>query len=208
MGQVASLLRAGPDALFGTALSEGRMFTANFGVETTPFNFAGAYDADGPDAYIYVPDGTMIIPYSVRVIFEAVGTQATMEIIAMASTLGDSSATITGGALVTPVNSLVGSSRTSGVTASSGVDATGITSPRGGTDHEFWRFMRPLTDTVASGENDRLPLVFNGQAFKDFAPPIIQGTATTGACMAVHAASQAGTGFITVQYAEWPTTDL
>ena len=180
------------------------MYNVNGGVASTPVTFAGAYDADAPDMFIHVPSSTGIIPYHIRVVFEAVGTESTMEVIALASTLGDASATITGGAADTPANMLVGSSATSAVTASHGVDAGGITDPHGGTDHEFWRYMRPLTDTVATGENDRNPLVFTWTAFKDGAPPIIQD----GGSLSVYAASQAGTGFITVQYAEFLSKDF
>lgn len=209
MSRLHERMRITPEGFFGDMLSDGNMFTVNLGSETTPVTFAGAYDADGPDGYIFVPDGTTIVPYHIRVVFEDVGTEAVMEVIALASTIGDSTATVTGGGTATPINMLLGAGKASGVTASYGVDAGGITSPRSGNaDHEFWRDGRPLTDTAATGENDRHRLVFTWQAFRDGMPPVIKGTATTGACLAIHAASQAGTGFITVQYAEMATAAL
>lgn len=182
---------------------EGRAFGINGGSASTPITFAGAYDADAPDAHIHVPYGTTIVPYAINVCYEAVGTEVTMEIIALASSTGDSSATGTA-ATIKPLR--LDAPVTSNCTATVAIDAAGITDPNAGTFFEFWRFMRPLTDTVASGENDRLPLVFSWAAFRDTPPPMIVGTATTGACLAVYATSQAGTGFITVQWVEVPST--
>ena len=182
-------------------LASGYGYVVNGGEGSTPITFAGAYDADAPDCFISVPDNTGIIPYSIRVIYETVGTESTMEIIALVSDSNDSTATGTAATIKTlrtdaPQSSLC--------TATVAVDAAGITDPHDVQYHEFWRYMRPLTDTVATTENDRHPLVFSWTAFVDGPPPVIQN----GGSLSVYAASQAGTGFITVTWVELPSGAL
>ena len=184
----------------------GYAYIANAGAQSTPITFAGAFDATAPDAYFYVPNGVTILPYEIEVIYEAVGTESTMEPIALASPIGDSTAAVTGGALVTPRNQKIGSPLTSGLTVSGGVDASGITTPVGAGAYDFWKNQRPLTDTVATGENDRHELVFRWNGITS-GMPIIQGQVSTGSCLAIYAASQAGTGFITVKWLEFATTE-
>ena len=182
----------------------GYGYCANAGKGSSPITFAGVYDADAPDMYFYVPSSVVLIPLSIEVIFEAVGTESTMEIIALASSTADSSATVTGGAAVTPVNLRLDKTGAGNCTVSYGVDAAGITDPNAGRYFEFWKYQRPLTDTVATTENDRLPLVFRWRAFVDGPPPFIY--TSSDASLSIYAASQAGTGFITVTYLEVPPT--
>lgn len=186
--------------------ASGYGFFANVGTDTTPATFAGAYDADGPDLYIYVPEGTCIIPVYLNVVFEAVGTESTMEIVALYSNNGDSTAT---GTAITPQNARTDAPRASGCTVTGAVDAAGITDPEaaGNRFARFWHFQRPLTDTVATGENDRLPLVFEWKRKEVGAGPVIVGNTPNGAAsLVVHAASQAGTGFITAAWVEIPAS--
>jgi len=91
--------------------------------------------------------------------------------------------------------------------ATAAVDAAGCTDPNAGSYLEFWKFQRPLTDTVASGENDRLPLVFTWSALTSPAP-IIAGGASAGSALCVYAASQGGTGFITAMWVEEPSENF
>lgn len=187
-------------------VADGRCFVANGGTGTTPITFAGAFDATAPDMYIRVPVGTTIIPLRIQVIFDAVGTEATMEIIGLASNTGDASAT---GTAITAYNMRIDNPRSTACTITAAVDASGVDTPATGQFYEFWRFARPLTDTVATGENDRWPLVFDWSAFRDGPAPVIVGTNSAGgACLAVYAASQAGTGFITVEWAELPSESV
>lgn len=183
-------------------VADGRVFTVNSGTGTAPATFAGAYVATTPDLYVYVPLGTTIIPLAIRVLYEAVGTESTMEIVATASVTGDSSA---GGTGLTIYPMRLDNPRSSVCTATA---AGTVTSPNSGTFFDFWRYMRPLTDTVATGENDRHALVFEYSALKDGPAPYIVGTTagTGGSCMAIWAASQAGTGFIQATWAEIPST--
>lgn len=181
----------------------GYGFVANGGTGTTPITFAGAYDADAPDFHIHVPANTAIIPTTIEVLYDAVGTEATMEILALASNTGDSTAT---GTAVTAKNLHIGSSNTSGCTVTVAIDAAGITDPNAGSFYEFWRNGRPLTDTVATTENDRNELHWKWSVWNDGPLVVIDGNASGGSCMAVYCASQAGTGFIVVSWVEVPTT--
>lgn len=177
------------------------------GLATTPITFAGAYDADAPDLFVHVPLGYAFIPTVIEVTFEAVGTESTMEIMALASPEGDSSAT---GTAATVANKRVGAgtpgtgaSHSAGITATGAIDAAGITDPNVSGAFTFWRKQRPLTDTVATTENDRNELNWQWVAGRDGFPPLIigspagtAGSAAAGASLSVYAASQAGTGFI------------
>ena len=182
-------------------LTDGHGFIVNGGIGSTVITFAGAYDADAPDFFLHVPASTCVIPARIEVIFEAVGTESTMEIIGLASNTGDSTAT---GTAATIKSLRTDASTSSLCTATVAIDAAGITDPNAGNFFEFWKFQRPLTDTVATGENDRNPLVFTWTAFTDGPPPII----ANGGSLSVYAASQAGTGFITVTWAEVPSASM
>ena len=170
---------------------EGRMFVANGGVGTTPITFAGAYDADAPDLYIYVPSGTTIIPVYIGVKYEAVGTETELEAIALASRTGDSTAT---GTALTIKALRTDAPLASKCTATAAVGAAGIDDPNaaGANFYEFWRRGHPLKDTSASGENDRHEQVYEWKLAETLVPPGIVGPGA----LAIYAASQAGTGFI------------
>ena len=184
-------------------VNAGYGYCLNGGTGSTVITFAGVYDADAPDAFIHVPNGVVIMPTYIEVIFEAVGTESTMEIIALASPSGDSTAT---GTAAVARNMRMGGGISQTVAAVA-VDAAGITDPNVTGAIEFWKFQRPLTDTVATTENDRIALVFNWSFKTHGAAPLIDGSGSTGgggSSLAVYAASQAGTGFITVHFLEWP----
>lgn len=184
---------------------EGRVFTAQAGLATSPATFAGVYDADAPDFHLHIPNGTTVIPLHIKVIYEAVGTETSMEIIALASNTGDPSAT---GTATTIYNMRVDGPRSSACTCTAAIDAAGITDPNANNYFEFWKYQRPLTDTVATGENDRLPLVFDWVQGRDGPAPVIIGHATRGSALAVYANSQAPTGFIIVTWAEIPSENI
>ena len=209
--QFARMMRDGSLTVQNWLLSkvrQGKVFCANGGSATTPATFAGAYDADAPDLYVYVPYGTTITPVYLMVKYEAVGTESEMEVIALASNTGDSSATVTGGAAITIRNMRADNPFASLCTASYGVDAAGITDPNAGNYVEFWRRGHPLKDTSATGENDRNEQVYEWNAGSGLVPPTIVGAAASGSCLAVYAASQAGTGFITAIWVEEASGDV
>lgn len=183
------------------ALLAGRVFGANSGEGSGVAAFTGAFDADGPDFHLNVPVGTTIIPIMIEVIFEIVGTEATMEIIALASDTGDISCTVTGGEVETCVNMLIGGPASNCVCNGS-VDAAGCTDPYSGNYLEFWKEMRPLTDTVATGENDRIALVYRWVAEINGPAPAIRGRGAEGSALVIYACSNAGSGYITAIWEE------
>ena len=189
------------------SVADGRVFAANGGRGSTVITFAGAYDADAPDFFIHVPTGITIIPVRIEVIYEAVGTESTMEIIALASSTGDETATGTAVSQANIMNLRTDRPFVSACTVTVAIDAAGITDPNAGNYIEFWKFQRPLTDTVATTENDRNPLVFTWSALSDGPAPVIVAGAS-GASLSVYAASQAGTGFITVTWIELPSVSV
>jgi hypothetical protein len=121
------------------------------------------------------------------------------------SQLTPASSTVTGTA--TSIHNMKLGAGASACKATAAVDAAGCTDPNAGSYLEFWKFQRPLSDTVASGENDRLPLVFTCSALSRPAP-IIAGGASAGSALCVYAASQAGTGFITAMWVEEPSENF
>jgi hypothetical protein len=183
---------------------EGRVFGANVGVGTTPVTFAAAYDANGPDFHLHVPSGTTVIPWDIQLVYDAVGTELTLEIIGLASSTGDSSVT---GTASTIYSMRMDAPYSSNCTATGAVDAGGVTDPNAGNFIEFWREQRPLTDTVASGENDRQTLKFGWSAMQHPAPAIV-GSGDSGSALTVYGTSQAGTGFITAIWVEVPSSSI
>ena len=72
MALIQNLIRQGVDV--GEYLAaHGRVWTANYGSETTPIAFETAYDADQPDLNVDIPDGTVGIPLYFEVSPEASG---------------------------------------------------------------------------------------------------------------------------------------
>jgi hypothetical protein len=174
------------------AAMDGRVFVANHGVGTAPATFNAAYVATTPDFQLYVPLGTTVIPVAIEVNFEVVGTEALMEIVAMATNTCDNTGLTATALTVKPIR--VDGPVTSACTAV-GTVTGGCTTPYTGTYYEFWRATRPLTDTVATGENDRHDLRFCWALPQFGAPPIIVGS-TLGSGLDVYACSQAGQGYI------------
>ncbi len=186
-------------------VAEGKVFCANAGKGTTAVAFAAAYDATAPDFYMYIPSGITAIPLYICVIFNVSGTEATLEVSALASNTGDSSAT---GTALTPYNMRIDAPSTSVCTITNSVDASGVTTPVAGNYVEFFRWEKPLNDTVATGENDRAPLIATWSAITDGVPPIIPGGGASGSALAIYTGSQAGQGYVTVIWAELPTASL
>ena len=110
-------------------IEAGYGFIANGGRGSTVITFAGVYDADAPDFHLHIPSAKVVVPLSIEVIFEAVGTETTMEIIALASNTGDSSATGTA-ATIYPMR--LDNPVASSCTATVAVDAAGIYGPNTG----------------------------------------------------------------------------
>lgn len=177
-------------------VSAGRVFTANAGTATSPITFAGPYDADGPDLVVDVPTGTAIMPLFLSVYYEAVGTTLLLETFASASgTLGIVGAS---GTNVTPRSLRVGGGgASSNCTVDGAVDAAGCTAQTGNLV-EFARSGYELAEAMAATE-DWATRKFSWSAGQDGPAPLVIGDGS----IFVHASSQAGTGFITLTWAEF-----
>lgn len=176
-------------------VAAGRVFTANAGTGTAPITFAGAFDADGPDLVVDVPSGTSIMPLFLSVHYEAVGTTALLETFASASgTLGATSS----GTGITPRSMRVGGGGGASVcTVTGAVGAAGCTAQSGALV-EFARSGYQLAEDMAATE-DWASRTFNWAQGNDGPAPLLIGDGS----IFVHAAAQAGTGFITLTWAEF-----
>lgn len=188
-----------------TALAmEGRVITARAGSATTPITFgAGTIDTTEPDFALSVPTGTMVVLLEILVHMETFGTTAIFE--GMASTG-------TGGVFGTDTDLVVGTtitnSRTDNPYASlcsagvaSNADATYMTA----NVSEFWRFgANKVVDIATADDDSSQPRVTFKWSYKDSGPQVLVGNGTVQ--LMVFAASQAGTGFIEVKWAELPST--
>lgn len=181
------------DVVTGWSL-EGRVFTINAGTVTTPITFgAGDITETEHDCLVTANSGFQLVPLSIQLCMEAYGTTAIFQYMAKVG----AGATAGAGTSVTPecTNRAIdrGSSATCTVaaTVTSGV---GMTS-----GHEFWRGGSQKTVTRATvTEALQDPMNFYWSWKND-------GILHVGSQIAIYAASQAGTGFIVLTYAEIPT---
>ena len=186
------------DQAFSLGL-EGKVFVANGGADSSPITFATAYDADGPDFVIDVPDGKTVVPLAITVDYQTVGTTGLLEtFVSISNTLGAVSA----GTLVTPVNINIGNAATSSSTVNAAVDAAGCT-VQSGRIFEFDRGGFQLAEDMAATE-DWAERAWRWSAKREGYYPIIKGAGS----LFIHAAAVAGVGFITVVYAEFDTDEL
>ncbi len=180
--------------------AEGRVYIANAGSVTSPITFgAGDITETEMDLFISVPSGTTIGILEVALVMEAFGTSALFEAMAKTGTGG----TVGAGTSVTPRNLRSDAPFTSNctitaaATTTSGVALTGPEFFRAG-----YKVAVDAATAGASGGTLQKKFVWN---HKDAGYiPIVVGATGTGC--AVYAASQAGTGFITVTYVEVPST--
>jgi hypothetical protein len=186
-------------ANFIAALSlEGRVFTANVGTATSPVTFgAGGLDATEFDLHVSVPAGSVIIPLELRVVMEAFGTAAINEILMIAG----GGSTCGAGTAITPVSSNVNMGRSSSCTVTSAATATSgvaiTTNVR-----ELYRDGSPIAITIATVGQVRVPNVFLWRATDSGILDVVGPSQQ----VAVLAAANAGTGFITLKYVELPVS--
>jgi hypothetical protein len=184
---------------------EGRVFVANSGTVTTPVTFgAGTIDTTEPDFDLSIPAGKLAIPLEIRVYMEVFGSSAQFEVMASVGT-GGAAGTDTD---ITPTNLRTDAPIASGATVggSSNADATYMTA----NVSEFWRDGQQFaitksaqSATVSSSD----PNLFIWRYTDSFTPPIMY-SASAASRLNVFATSQAGTGFITVTWAELPTAAI
>ncbi len=78
---------------------EGRLFTVQLGVQSTPVTFRVALDADQPEMVVDVPSGVTIIPVSIDVVLEDAGGTDN-EVVALANPALCGAATSTAGVIL------------------------------------------------------------------------------------------------------------
>lgn len=178
--------------------TNGDIFVANGGTGSSPATFAGAYDANGPDFVIEVPDGTTIVPLAINITFQTVGTTLLCEVIASVSTTAGA---VTAATSVTPRNLRTGNSSGSGCTVNVAIDAAG--SATQSNPYEFIRQGFQLVEDMAATE-DWQERTWNWSAKESGVYPVLDGVSS----LFIHAAAQAGVGFISVTYAEFLTIEI
>ncbi len=194
------------DWILGLAL-EGRVFGANVGTGTTPVTVNATYAAAEPDLYVYVPNGTTILPLYLSVAFEDTGTAQVMDVVAVASSTGDSAVT---GTPITAYNLKLGAANSSNCTVTSVVTSNG-TSPLAGYFLEFWRPYAGFAEDAFNGSTGWVTPAVAGCSWSAAlvgVPPVIVGSTTAGSCLALYASAQAGIGWLTAIWAELPSTGI
>jgi hypothetical protein len=182
-----------------TALAlEGRCFIVDTATGTTMDDLNDLWTTADPDLYLYVPKGLAVIPLYIELGFEDTSTAVVADIYALASNTEDADRSVTGtvetiSCLRTDMPYATGCSAWSHVTA--------CTEPAAGNYFEFWR---PYAGFIDDEFNDSIPWRvpqphgISWSAKEATIPPII----CDGGCVAVWASVTAGTGFITMIWAE------
>lgn len=186
------------------AIAEGQVFGVQSGSASSPTTLNATYAAAEQDLYIYVPAGTVIIPLYIGIAFEDTGTAQVMDVIAGYSLNGDSAVT---GTALTAYNYKTGASPNTGCTCT-GVVTSGGTTHLGGDDYlEFWRPYAGFAEDAFNGSTSWVNPAIHGVAWsaKQMPAPIIGASGAAGA-LSIYAAAQAGTGFLTAVWAEFPAT--
>ena len=190
---------------------EGRTHIANVGSVTTPITFgAGTIDITEPDFDLSVPADTLVIPVEINVYMEAFGTSAQFECMAAVGRGGVIAST--GTALIAPaglVNQRLDAPYASKCSAKYAADAASATYMTDNV-YEFWRDGAQFAITKTAGSATVAatdPNKFSWRLTDSMVPPIMYSK--SGICrLNVFAASQAGTGFMTIKYAELPGADI
>lgn len=173
----------------------GKMFTYHSGTGTAPNTFAGAYVNTTPDLDLSVPAGVLCIPIALTVQFETYGTSLLAEVIAAAGVGGviaPTSATAAAGK-----NHRLDLGDTSGLTCvTDGTGATYMTS----NVVEFFRdgAQFAISKTSASAtvsSQDQVKFTWRALETGNWVHMYAPNSITR---LNIHAASQGGTGFITL----------
>lgn len=188
---------------------EGICHGAQTGTGTAPDTFNPIYGDALQDFYLFIPAGTKIIPLQVSVCFEDTGTVLAIDTLAGYSTNGDSNPT---GDALTIYNYHTLASPASACTATAVVTSTGSTHLAGTDFLEFWRPYAGFGDdafgsSTAFTGGGQYAVAGAHYSARDFIAPVI-GDADTDCALSVFAGSQAGLGYITVIWAEFPAARL
>ena len=194
------------DWTLGLAM-EGRVYVGNAGTASDTVTFgAGTIDTTEPDFDLSIPAGTLAIPLEIRIYMERYDTSNTQfECMASVGTGGSQGATTTS---VNARNIRADAPNTSLATAvaASSSDAVYMTSNVA----EFWRDgqQATITKTGASATvSSQDPVLFIWRYSDSLVAPIMYSSSVVSR-LNVFASSVAGTGFITVTWAELPDTAI
>lgn len=169
---------------------EGRVFGANMGVLTTPLTFL-VYAANRPDAWLRVPDRTIIIPLYVGVTLEdAAGTDTEVRLSFCQNDIGNGTSTA---AAAGPLNMRSDALFTSNVVARNlaTADTTAETNPL-----EIKRWTYGIAEGTGNDARER-----HWSANEDGVPPTIVGPGSL--IVYVAATTTQATGFVQVVWAEF-----
>jgi hypothetical protein len=191
------------------AVAQGVVHTAGTGTGTSPTTLNPVYGDALQDFYLYVPAGTVIVPLFIGVALEDTGTILGIDTLAAYSSNGDGA--VTGSALTVYNFKTLASPATACIATA--VVTSGGTTHLAGTDFaEFWRpYAGLIPDHFASAATINIEAESgpNGAHWsaKDYPAPMV-GSAGTDCALSVFAGAQAGIGFITVVWAEYPASQF
>ena len=183
---------------------EGRMYTVNAGIGSTPITFAALYTATAPDLDMSVPAGVLVVPVEIHINVEAYGTTLLFEAIAAygkGGVIAPTSATAQ-----TPVNHRLDIGNDSGVTiVSDGTGATYMTPAASVIEFARWNQDKVVTIATAVDTSPRQIGSLSWSALKTGVWPLMY--ATDGITrLNIHVSGQAATGFITMTFVKPPLT--
>ena len=169
---------------------EGRVFGANMGGVTTPLTFL-VTAANRPDAWIRVPDGTMILPLSVNVVLEDfAGTDTEIDIRTAQNDIGNgTSSAATVGPQAMRTDAPITSNSVARQLATG--DTTAETNPL-----SIWR---KTVNTANAAGNDNAGSVWVSRAQMGY--PVLVGPSTLQVFVA--ATTTQATGFVVIHWVEF-----
>ena len=183
----------------------GRVFTAASASVSTPTTWTATSTIDVTKSMFMavVPSGIAIIPMNIEVYYEAFGTDAQMELQALIGTGGSRTSGMTA---ITPVRTRSDIGGAGSVTCWAGGNTTVTVGPTAKINY-FWRtgLQFAITKTASSATvaaSDPYRFVWSALAESSF------NIAGPDSQLVINQGSQAGTGFVTVQYIEIPSSEL
>jgi len=191
------------DWLMGLAL-EGRCFGLNGAIGATADDLGDTYTNTKPDLYVAVPAGTTIIPVYIEVCMEDTATAAASYVFAAASEVCDTSAGGTAGVIYNmrtdaPIKSMCTGTKTAATSTNHATSGKNFV--------EFWRGYAGYADDWFNSSAGFTNALVNKTSWcigDALVPPVIVGAGS----LSIFASFTAGTGYITVIWAELPSNTI
>ena len=190
---------------FAIKAMKGQMFNASSISVTTPTTWTATatIDITKPALFLSVPTNKVIIPVEIVLYMEAFGTTAQFECQAV---IGTGGSWASGGTAITPVCTRSDLSNTSGCSVYAGGN-TIVTVGQTAKLNYFWRDGQQFAITKTTGSATASvtdPCRFVWRASDGYNLNI----AGPSSQLQINQGSQAGTGFVTLVYAEIPSSEL